>query len=237
MLARRLQLPPDRAQEFAASVGTIQGRIGIDSSPVVGRQLDTSTYLAAGMAVFFLFFTVQFGVLGYLEERRDGTLARLLAAPISRWQVLGAKTLTSVIVGVTSVATLMLVSIPLLGASWGDPLAVVLLVVAAVVAATSLVAAVAAIARTAEQANVWQSIIAIVLGMLGGAFFPLQGGPGWLSSLSLVTPHAWFLRGLSTLGDPSAGVAEVLRPVGAMLLFALVVLGAAGLLARREVTT
>ena len=237
VLAQRLQLPPDRAQEFAASVGTVQGRIGIDSSPVVGRQLGTSTYLAAGMAVFFLFFTVQFGVLGYLEERRDGTLARLLAAPISRWQVLGAKTLTSVIVGVTSVATLMLVSIPLLGASWGDPLAVAVLVVAAVVAATSLVAAVAAIARTAEQANVWQSIIAIVLGMLGGAFFPLQGGPSWLASLSLITPHAWFLRGLSTLGDPTAGVAEVLRPVGAMLLFALVVLGAASLLARREVTT
>ena len=36
------------------------------------------------MAVFFLFFTVQFGVTSLLEERNDGTLARLLAAPISR---------------------------------------------------------------------------------------------------------------------------------------------------------
>lgn len=237
VLAQRLQLPPDEAAQFAASVGTIQGRIGLDSSPVAGRQLDTSTYLAAGMAVFFLFFTVQFGVLGYLEERRDGTLPRLLSAPIARWQVLGAKTLTSVIVGVVSVATLMLVAVPLLGASWGDPLAVVALVLAAVLAATSLVAAVAAVARTAEQANVWQSIVAIVLGMLGGAFFPVQGGPGWLASLSLVTPHAWFLRGLATLSDPAAGLGEVLRPVAALLAFGLVVLGLAGLLARREVQT
>ncbi|MEZ5194132.1 MAG: hypothetical protein R2734_17725 [Nocardioides sp.] len=36
---------------------------------------------AAGMATFFLFFTVQFGVLGLLEgEAREGTLARILAA-------------------------------------------------------------------------------------------------------------------------------------------------------------
>jgi ABC-2 type transport system permease protein len=237
VLAERLQLPPDEADAFARGVGTVQGRIGLDTTAARGQQLDPSTYLAAGMAVFFLFFTVQFGVLGYLQERRDGTLSRLLAAPIARWQVLGAKTLTSLVVGTVSVATLMLVSVPLLGASWGDPLGVAGLVVAAVVAATSLVAAVAGIARTAEQANVWQSILAIVLGMLGGSFFQLEGGPGWLSSLSLLTPHAWFLRGLGTLADPAAGLADVLVPIGAMLSFAAVVLGLAGLLSRREVAT
>lgn len=233
VLAERLQLPPDRAEEFAASVATVQGRIRLDRMPAAGRQLDASTYLAAGMAVFFLFFSVGFGVLGYLEERRDGTLPRLLAAPIAHWQVLGAKTLTSFLVGVVSMATLMLVAVPLLGAAWGDPLAVAVLVVAAVVAATSLVGAIATMARTAEQANVWQSIVAVVLGMLGGAFFPVQGGPEWLASLSLVAPHAWFLRGLGTLSDASAGVGDVLVPVAAMLAFALVAGGATGLLAWR----
>jgi ABC-2 type transport system permease protein len=234
VLAERLQLTPERAGEFAEAAASIQGRVGLDASPVPGRQLDLSTYLAAGMAVFFLFFTVQFGVLGYLQERRDGTLPRLLASPIARWQVLGAKTLTSVLVGIVSVAVLMLVAVPVLGATWGDPFAVAMLVVAAVVAATSLVAVVAVVARTPEQANNWQSILAVVLGMLGGAFFPIRGGPEWLSSLSLVTPHAWFLRGLSTLGDPGAGAVDVLRPVGAMLLFAVAVLALAALLARRR---
>ena len=146
--------------------------------------------------------------------------------------------MVSVIVGTVSIATLMLVSVPLLGASWGDPLGVAVLVVAAVLAATSLVSAVAGVARTAEQANVWQSIVAIVLGMLGGSFFPIQGGPSWLANLSLVAPHAWFLRGLSTLSDASAGVTDVLLPVAAMLAFGLVVLGLGGILAgRREVGT
>ena len=46
------------------------------------RQLDPVSYLAAGMAVFFLFFIVQYGVTGLLEERQQGTLPRLMAAPI-----------------------------------------------------------------------------------------------------------------------------------------------------------
>ena len=233
VLGEQLQLPEEQAAEFAAGAGTIQGRIRLDAVSTAGQQLDMSTYLAAGMAVFFLFFTVQFGVLGYLEERRDGTLPRLLSAPVATWQVLGAKTLVSIVVGVASVATLMLVSIPLLGASWGDPVGVAVLVLAAVLAATSLVGAVAAVAGTAEQANVWQSILAIVLGMLGGTFFPISGDSAWLATLSKIAPHAWFLEGLSTLSDPSAGLGDVLRPVGAMLAFGLVVVGAAGLFARR----
>ncbi len=233
VVAERLQLPPERAAEFAASVGTVQGRVRLDTSPASSRQMDASTYLAAGMAVFFLFFTVQFGVLGYLEERRDGTLPRLLAGPITTGQVLAAKALVSLIVGVVSVSVLMLVAIPVLGASWGDPLAVSALVLAAVLSATGIVGVVAAVAKTAEQANVWQSIVAVVLGMVGGSFFPIQGGPDWLANLSLIAPHAWFLRGLATLTDPTAGLGDVLRPLAAMVGFGLVV-GAVGLVASRR---
>ena len=35
------------------------------------------------MAVFFLFFAVEFGVRGLLEEREEGTLSRLLVAPVT----------------------------------------------------------------------------------------------------------------------------------------------------------
>lgn len=233
LLAERLQLTPEQAAAFADAATGVQGRVTLDQAPAGVRQLDPSTYLAAGMAIFFLLFSVQFGVLGYLEERRDGTLPRLLASPIARWQVMAAKALTSLLIGLASVAMLMLVSIPLLGASWGDPLAVVALVVAAVLAATGIVAAVASVARTAEQANVWSSIIAVVLGMLGGSFFPVAGGPGWLERLSLLTPHAWFLRGLGTLADPSSDIGEVLLPIGALLTFGVAVTLVAAGLSRR----
>ena len=77
-----------------------------DISTESGRQLDVGTFYAAGMAVFFLFFTVQFGVSSILDERRDGTLARMLVAPIRRSAVLGGKLLTSVVLGVMSMVVL-----------------------------------------------------------------------------------------------------------------------------------
>ena len=43
------------------------------------RVLDPNTFFAASMAVFFVFFMVQFGVTGLLDEEREGTLTRLQA--------------------------------------------------------------------------------------------------------------------------------------------------------------
>jgi ABC-2 type transport system permease protein len=195
------------------------------------QTLDAPTYLAAGMAVFFLFFTVQLGVISYLEERQQGTLARVLAAPLQRWHVLAAKGLTSLLVGVVSTGTLVVATSFLVGARWGDPFGVAVLVVAGVLSATILVSMVSLLARTAEQANVWQSIFAIVLGMLGGAFFPVVNGPGLLAQLSLITPHAWFLRGLGTLRG-GGGVVDILPAAAAMLVFPLIVVLVGSVLGR-----
>jgi ABC-2 type transport system permease protein len=218
-LARRaaeLPVPPPVAEDTA-------GR----------RELDTTTYFAAGMAVFFLFFTVQFGVTGLLEERRDGTLPRLLAAPLRRSSVLVAKLLTSTVVGVVSMAVLVAASSLLIGARWGHPVGVALLVLAGVLAATGVVAVVAVLARTADQAGGWQAAVAVTLGALGGTFFPVAQVGGALAALSFVSPHRWFLHGLSELA--SGEVAAVLPAVAALCGFAAVGLAVALALTRRAV--
>jgi ABC-2 type transport system permease protein len=114
----------------------------------------------------------------------------------------------------------------LMGATWGPPLGVALLVVAGVLAATSVVGLVAGFAKTAEGAGNLASIIAVILGMLGGTFFPVGQGDDFLSKLSYLTPHAWFMRGLAQISGGAEWTAA-LPAVGALLLFALV-LGSAG---------
>ena len=56
------------------------------------------------MAVLFLFFAAQFGVVSLHAERRAGTLARMLAAPVSARTVLFGKVLVSIVLGVVSMA-------------------------------------------------------------------------------------------------------------------------------------
>jgi ABC-2 type transport system permease protein len=189
------------------------------------KELDAKSFYAAGMAVFFLFFTVGFGVTGLLEERNNGTMARLVAAPISRSAILAGKLLTSLILGVFSMAVLVAATTILFGASWGNPLGVGVLVLAAVLAAMGIMAVIATAAKTAEQAGNWQSVAAVILGLLGGTFFPVSKAPGVLSTLTFLTPQAWFLRGL---GDLRAGNLNVVWvPALAMLAFAVVAGGVA----------
>ena len=185
------------------------------------KELNPKTFFAAGMAVFFLFFTVQLGISSLHEERRDGTLARLLAAPVPRTSILAGKVLTSLVIGVVSMCVLAVATTLLLGAEWGDPLGVAVLIVSGVLAATAVTALVASLARTPEQAGSWQSIVALVLGMLGGSFFPVAQAGGLVALLGLATPHAWFLRGLADL-SAGEGVSAALPAAAAMLAFAAV---------------
>jgi len=185
------------------------------------RQLDSGTFYGAGMAVFFLFFTVQFGISTLFDERRDGTLRRMLAAPIRRGSILGGKLITSLVLGVASMVVLAVATRFLISAHWGDPLGVAILIVAGVLAATAVMTLVATFANTTEQAQSWQAMVALVFGMLGGTFFPVAQAGGLLAALSLATPQAWFLRGLENLTG-GAGAGAALGPFAAMLAFAAV---------------
>ncbi|MEZ0236159.1 MAG: ABC transporter permease, partial [Actinomycetota bacterium] len=138
------------------------------------RAVTQSSFFAIGMAVFFLFFAVEFGVRGLLEEREEGTLARLLVAPISPGSVIGGKALASFAVGLVSTTLLVLATTWLLDARWGDPFAVTLLVLGGVLAAVGVTALVATLATTTAQAGAYVSIVAVVGGLLGGTFFPIQ---------------------------------------------------------------
>ncbi len=209
------QFPVDPA--IATSTATVVD-VGAET-----RQLDPTTYLAAGMAIFFLFFTVQSGVIGLLEEERDGTLQRLLAAPVSRHAVVGGKALLSLALGFFALGVLVVATSLLMGADWGSPLGVAVLVVTAVAAAVSLMGLVAGVARTPEGAESMASIVAVILGMLGGVFFPIGRGEGVLSMVTMATPHHWFLRGLGDLAGGASWTAAL--PAAAVLAAIAVVLG------------
>ena len=212
-------------QALGAQAAATATPVAVSDVSAQTKQLDTKSFFAAGMAVFFLFFTVQFGVTSLLEERSEGTLARLLAAPISRASILGGKLLTSFLLGVISMTVLAVATTLLFGASWGNPLGVAVLVVAAILAATGIMALIATLAKNAEQAANWQSVVAVILGLVGGTFFPVSQAPGVLSRLTFVAPQAWFLRGLGDLRGGSISVVWV--PALAMLIFAVVTGGLA----------
>ncbi len=230
----------DRAARSRGELGALAARAVDTPSPITLvdaeselRQMAPATFFPASMAIFFLFFTAQFGILSLLSERRQGTLPRLVAAPIPPWSIVAGKALGTFVLGVMATVVIVLASAALLGAEWGNPIGVAALIVAAVLAAMGITALIATLGRTEEQAGGWNAIVAVTLGILGGSFFDLSQAPEVLSRLSFLTPHAWFLQGLDELAAPSATLADIALPLAALLAFA-VIAGGIGLARARS---
>lgn len=197
-----------------------------------GDGLGPNTRLMAGMAIMFVFFTVSFGVTSLLNERKDGTLARLLAAPIPRSTILTAKALVSYLLGVLATVVLMVAAQFLMGAEWGPWPGVIALVLAAVLTAVAIMAVVAGVAKTAEGAGGAQSIIAVGLALIGGSWFEISG-EGVMGMVTQLTPHYWFLEGLGDLIGATSWTV-ILPHMAALIAFALIAGVPATVLLRRK---
>ena len=183
--------------------------------------LDLTTSLTAGLALFFGFFVAGLPLVSLLEERVGGTLARLIVAPIPSGAIVAGKALAAVVLGVASLVTLMAASALLMGADWGQPLGALVLAAAFVLAAVGLMTAAGSAAKTGQQASNVQGIVAMALGLLGGAFVPLPAAESSvLGRIRQVTPHGWFLEGLTDLR--ADGLAAALPAAAALLLIGAV---------------
>ena len=199
------------------------------------RQLTMATYFSASMAILFLFFSAQMGIVSLFEERRQGTLARILAGPIRPWTVVAGKMVGGFAISAAAMAILVVATTLLLGAHWGPPLGVALVVLGGIVSALGIAALVSSFAKTAEAAGAASSAVAITLGILGGTFTPTSQAPEVLATLSLLTPHGWFMRGLGDM-QGGGGVADALPAVGVLLGIGLLT-GAFGLARARRLVT
>lgn len=198
----------DRVAELTAAALAQPPPIELVPIETAGRGVDLSSYYAVSLSVFFLFFTVQFGVLSLMEEREAGTLDRILVAPIARSAVMIGKTMSSLVIGVLSMIVLVVATTLLVGAEWGDPVAVGVLIMVGVAVAIALAALVAAVAKTAEHAVAYASAAALVLGLLGGTFFPISRAGRLLSAVSFASPHRWLLDGFREVSY-GAGVGDL----------------------------
>jgi ABC-2 type transport system permease protein len=224
---------PALVAELAQAALAAPAPIRIGADETADRVASSMTFYGASMAVLFVFFAAQFGVLGLLAERRSGTLARMLAAPISPATILLGKVLVSLVVAAVSMAVIVLATTLLLGADWGDPIAVAALVLATALAATGIATLVVGFARTEEQASSFIAVVAMTLAVFGGSFFRMSQAPEGMAALSVITPHAWFLRGVNDLA--AGGGLAVVAPSLAVLTVVGVVTGGIGLLRARRV--
>ena len=183
-------------------------------------EFDVIAFFAPGMAMLFLMYTVSQGARTLLTERDLGTLARLFVSPTHAVQILGGKVLGIFLTGAAQVGVLVLASSLLFGLRWGDPLGVVVLILAVALAATGWGLVLAAFARNAAQVGSLGAALMLLFGILSGTFINI-GASGGLDLAARLTPNAWGLEGFNTLARGGA-LAQVTVPIAALLIMAAV---------------
>ncbi len=180
---------------------------------------DTYQQTIPGYTVMFVFFLIATMTSSINAERINGTFRRLLSAPVSRFELLGGKVLTTLVIGLIQVLILFLVGVLAFGLRLGnDPLAFILLTLA-------LVSAVAAIGLAASTTRLSGGMLApwlIIAALLGGGMFPLDLMPPFLRVLSRFVPHSWALTGYQNLMVRGQGIQEVLPQIAVLAAFAVV---------------
>jgi ABC-type Na+ efflux pump permease subunit len=132
----------------------------------------------SAQALFFAMFTAQGGVLSMYDERRNGTLQRILVSPTPRWVFLGGK-LVGTLVSVLAQLVILVLALTAVGSIiegrlafiWGNDVGKLSLVLLAVsLAVSGLGIFLAGVLKDIEQAGTVGSVLFIALGVLGGAF-------------------------------------------------------------------
>ncbi len=192
---------------------TIQGVTGAGTAVT----FNVLAFMAPGMALMFLMFTTSNGGRTLLTEQNQGTLPRLLVSPTSTRQILAGKVFGIYLTGTVQVLILILASTLLFRLQWGDPLGVVVLVLAAVAGAVGWGMLITALARTPGQVSAIGSAIMLTFGILGGGFINLASMPAWFQAVAKITPNAWGLDGFTTLAE-GGGLLDIWLPVVALLV-------------------
>jgi ABC-2 type transport system permease protein len=143
----------------------------------VGSSPDPVNQFLPGIITMFVLFAVTLSARAIVEERRKGTLERLLTTRLSVGQLFMGKFLASSSRGF--VQTVILLVLAYIVFQLFTPLSFVECLVIALIfaaAASALGLVIASIARTEDQATWIAVFFTMAMVMIGGTFFPISEG-------------------------------------------------------------
>ena len=173
-----------------------------------GAETRYVVFMFPGIVGMTILFTSVFSAISILWDREFGFLKEVLVSPVPRTSVALGK-----IVGGATTAVLqglifmLLMFVPsFFGFSFstlGKMLLMLPVIILLSIGMTAMGVAIAARMKSFESFPIVMNFILLPLFLLSGAFFPLQGLPGWMTVLTRINPLTYgvdALRGIALQG-------------------------------------
>ena len=240
---KAVQLILDHQVELADAMSrpavslVVEDRAGIEMATATDgyQSRNAFDYILPGMSVFFLMFAASAAGADLHRERENGSMRRLLTAPLSGVDLLLGKWLYAMVNGVVQLTVLLLLGRLLFKLNLGgDALALPLVVLATSAALSSFFLPLALITRSEKQMGQISTGLVLLMAILGGNFMSLEMMPGFMLKFSRLTPNYWANRGFNSLIAYDRSLPDVLPELGILAGYAAVFLIAAVLLLRRR---
>jgi ABC-type multidrug transport system permease subunit len=202
--------------------------------------------LVPSNTVMFGFFMVIVVGWVFVTERRQGTLKRLRAAPITRGELMLGKLIPWFLLSLGQGAFLLLAGRFVFGMRWGPASWdlfeqigwLVPVLVATSLAAMGMSFLVAAVARTEIQVVLFGALPVLVMAMISGCLLPREMMPEQAQQFALLTPQGWALDAYRELlganPDYTPNIIIVLQACGVLIAFGLGFLALAWALLRLD---
>jgi ABC-2 type transport system permease protein len=202
----------------------------LDNQQVEDQSLKTIQYVTPGLLSWAIATGAMFAAaLTLVTWRQKKVLRRLRLAPTNTIAIATARVIASIVVALVQTAIFIAVaSMPFFGLKLsGQWWVAIPLIAVGTLSFLSIGLLAGSFAKTPEGASAIANLIVLPMAFLSGAFFPLQGAPGWLQTISKALPLRHLVDGLLAVMVRGQGFTDVLPQFGILLAFAVVVSGIA----------
>jgi ABC-type polysaccharide/polyol phosphate export permease len=182
-----------------------------------------------GYLVMFTFMsTLIYGAAGLANERKNGVIARLGIAPISRTELVMGKLAGRALIALLQASIFLGMGATVFRVDWsGSPLGLLVVLVPLILCASGLALMAGTLFRSPEAASGIGVVISLVMSALGGCWWPAEIMPRSLQLFSLVFPTSWAMNAFHELISWGGGLVEVLPAAIVLTLFAAAATGLA----------
>ncbi|HTY89430.1 MAG TPA: ABC transporter permease [Candidatus Acidoferrum sp.] len=186
--------------------------------------------LPGNLVMYLMMNLLLFGGNTLAAERQNGIIKRLAISPVTRFGLIGGKIYGLTLLGIVQVVFFLVVGRFAFHVNLGANLPAVLLVLLVFAWVAGSLGVLVGSLLTAHDRVIGVCVLAsLLMGALGGCWWPLEIGPPVMKTISLCLPTGWALQGLHQVISFGNGFGTVLEPVAVLLGFGAV----ANLLAAR----
>ena len=163
-----------------------------------------------------------------VRERERGTIEQLIITPIRSWELIVGKLAPYVGLAFFDVLEVLIIGLVVFKVPMQGDLGLLLFATMLfLTTALGIGLFISSVARTQQEAQMLGALTLLPSFFLAGIFFPIAAMPPFLQAVSYLIPLRYFneiVRGIMLKG---AGLQDILGPVLALVIFAIVIMGAA----------